>query len=198
MCIDPEFVVPSPKVLDEGVSFDDHAGGPVPFGAPHGAKSCLEAPVVSFDPVVGVLSGVVQCSRQEVGNGPDQCVGPVSGDLSRPAVGTDRIGEERRGGLEVSPLGYEHVDDLPVLVNGAVDVSPGPGDLHVGFIDKPVATHAVAARPSRVDEQWREPLDPKEQGHVVDLDATFGQQFFQIPIGQSGTSDLRGVSSSRR
>ena len=58
----------SPQVLDEGMSSDHDAGGPVPFEAPHRSKSCLEPPVVGFDPIVGVLGRVVQCSRQEVGN----------------------------------------------------------------------------------------------------------------------------------
>src|ERR1019366_5596833 len=75
-------------------------------------------------------------------------------------------------------------DDLPVLVNGPIDVPPGPGDLHVGLIDKPVTTHAVAARPSRVDEQGREPLNPPDQGHVVNLDTAFSEQLLQIPVPQ--------------
>jgi hypothetical protein len=58
-------------------------------------------------------------------------------------------------------------------------------DLHVGLLDEPVTTHAMAACPSRVDEQRGKPLDPSEQGHVVDLNPTFGEQLLQIPIGQS-------------
>ena len=114
-------------------------------------------------------------------------MGPVSGDLCRLTVRADRFGEELRGGLQGSPFGYERVDDLPILVNGPVDVSPGPGDLYVGLIDEPVTAHAVAAWPGRVDEQWCEPLDPPEQGHMVDLDAPFGEEFLKIPIGQSVT-----------
>jgi hypothetical protein len=45
---------------------DYDACGPVPFEAPHRTKPGLEAPVVSLDPVVGILGGVVQCGRQEV------------------------------------------------------------------------------------------------------------------------------------
>jgi len=65
-----------------------------------------------------------------------------------------------------------HVDVLPVLVNGAVHVPPGSGDLHVGLVDEPPATHGVAARPGRVDDQRREPLHPPVQGDVVDFDPT--------------------------
>src|SRR5664280_1948350 len=97
----------------------------------------------------------------------------------------------RRLAISRSPLRSEIANDIhsthvsPELVNGPIDVPPGPGDLHVGLIDEPVAPDAVTARPSRFDEQVRESLDPPVQGHVVDLDATFGEQFFQIPVGQS-------------
>jgi len=30
-------------------------------------------------------------------------------------------------------------------------------------------------------------MNPPEQGHVVNLDAAFSEQFFQIPVGQSVT-----------
>jgi len=126
------------------------AGGPVPFEAPHGAKPGLEAPMISFDSVVRVLSGVVKCGWQELRNDPDQSVGPVGGDLDRLAMGADRIGEELRGGLQVSPLGQEHVDDLPVLVNGAIDEPPRPRHLHVGLTaDGSVAL--IECRP-RIDQ----------------------------------------------
>ena len=52
---------------------DHDAGGTGAFEAPHRTEPGLEAPVVSFgpivdvlDPIVGVLGGVVKCSRQEV------------------------------------------------------------------------------------------------------------------------------------
>ena len=194
-CIVPEFVVSSLQVLDEGMAFDDHAGGPVLFEAPHGAKPGLQASVVSFDPIVGILSGVVKCGRQEFRNDSDQGVGSIGGDFSRLAVGGDRTGKERCRSLQVTLLGQEHVDDLSVLVNCSVDVPPRPGDLHVGLVDEPVTTDAVATRPGRVHQQRREPLDPSIQGHMVDVDTPLGEEFLQIPVGQSvrsaGTNALR-------
>src|SRR5664280_1414394 len=167
------------------MSSDHDAGGPVPFEAPHRAKSCLEAPVVSFDSVVGVLGGVMERSRQEFCYHSDQGVGPVSRDLDWLAMGGDRRGEEPCRSLQVSLLGHEHVDDLPILVNGPVDVSPGPRHLHVSLIDEPVTADAVAAWAGRVDEQGRESLNPSEQGHMVDLDTPFGEEFLKVPVGQS-------------
>src|SRR5665213_3234224 len=125
---------------------DYDACGPVPFEAPHRTKPGLEAPVVSLDPVVGILGGVVQCDRQEVRDHADQGVGPVSGDLSRLTVRADRIGEECCRSSQITLPGHEHVD-----------------------------------------EQGREPLNPPEQGHVVNLDTAFSEQLLQIPVGQSVT-----------
>lgn len=77
---------------------DGDGGGSVPFEAPHWPKPRLQASVVSFDSIVGERGGVVQCSREELGNHADQGVGPVGGDLGR--LGGDRRREESRGGLE--------------------------------------------------------------------------------------------------
>jgi hypothetical protein len=75
---------------------------------------------------------------------------------------------------------YQYVDDLPVLVDGAVDVAPHAGDLDIRLVDVPPITGGVAAEPSDVDEQRREALDPPVDGDVVDLDAAFDQQFLDI------------------
>jgi hypothetical protein len=107
-------------------------------------------------------------------------VGPVGGDLGRLAMGAEHRGEEHRRSPAVTFLGHEHVDDLPILIDGPVDVSPRAGDPHVRLIDEPVTPYAVAAWPSRVDEQCRKSLDPSEEGHVVDLDAALSKQLFQV------------------
>jgi len=52
--IDPEFVVASEQVLDEGVASDYDAGGTVSFEAPHRTKPGLEAPVVGLDGTVAL------------------------------------------------------------------------------------------------------------------------------------------------
>ena len=66
--IDPQFAMASPQVLDTGLSPDHDARDSVSFEASHRSKSGLESSVVSFDSIIGVLGGVVKCSRQEVGN----------------------------------------------------------------------------------------------------------------------------------
>jgi hypothetical protein len=52
------------------------------------------------------------------------------------------------GGHGISPSEDEVVDDLPELVDRAVDVAPLTGDLHIGFADLPAVTDGVPTRPA--------------------------------------------------
>jgi hypothetical protein len=45
-----------------------------------------------------------------------------------------------------------------------------------------VPLDGVAARSRCFDKLRGEPLDPPEQRHMVDLDAPFSQEFFEISI----------------
>jgi hypothetical protein len=69
-----------------------------------------------------------------------------------------------------------------LLAYCSVHVPPYPGHLDVGLVDEPSAARRVAARAGCVDQQWGEALHPSEQGDVVDLDASLGQQFLKIAI----------------
>jgi hypothetical protein len=40
-------------------------------------------------------------------------------------------------------------------------------------------------QPRRLDELRCEPLDPSVDGDVIDGDAALGQQFLDVPVGQS-------------
>jgi hypothetical protein len=57
----------------------------------------------------------------------------------------------------------------------------------MGFINKPAATNRMSTRPSRVNQQRRETLHPPINRDVINVDATFIEQFFNIAIGQSVT-----------
>ena len=61
-----ELVVAAPKVLHEGVTAHDHAGGVVAFQASHGSKPCFEPAVIGLDAIVRVLRCVVEGSRQDL------------------------------------------------------------------------------------------------------------------------------------
>ena len=51
------------------------------------------------------------------------------------------------------------------------------------ILQGPVALSAAWS--GRVHQERREPLDPSEQGHMVDLDASLSEQLLEIPVGQS-------------
>jgi hypothetical protein len=89
------------------------------------------------------------------------------------------------GCSRVTSGGDEHVDDLPELVDAAVQVSPPAGDLHIRLVHQPAVTDGVPARPGGIGEQGREPLDPPVDGDMVDLNAPFGEQFLDVAVGQA-------------
>jgi hypothetical protein len=91
-------------------------------------------------------------------------------------------GEEPAGGDGVPLLGQQHVDDLPVLVDGPVQVSPPAGDFDVGLIDEPAVASGMSKRAGGVGKQWGESLHPPVHRDVVDLDAALGQQLFDVAI----------------
>src|ERR687894_381652 len=69
----------------------------------------------------------------------------------------------------------------------AVQIYPLPGNLDIDLIHEPPITGGMPARSCRVDEQWGEPLHPAGDANVVDLPSAFGQQLFNIAVGQSVT-----------
>jgi hypothetical protein len=102
-------------------------------------------------------------------------VSSVGGDLGGPAMMAEDCVEEASCRRSVSPAGDEDVDDLAVLVNRAVHVTPDAGDLHIRLINEPTVTDVMAARSCRVDQQRREALDPSVDRDVINLDSAFGQ-----------------------
>ncbi len=136
-----------------------------------GRSLALSRPWSASTPVVGVLGGVMVRGRQQLDDRPGQSRRLIRGHLRRFAVGTDRQREEPRGRLHIAFGGDHHVDDLPVVVDGAVHLPPGAGHLHVGLIYEPAVPDGVAAWPGSVDDQWGEALHPPVQGDVVNLDA---------------------------
>jgi hypothetical protein len=82
--------------------------------------------VICLDPVVGVLVDAVPCRWQQFlqhGRVDRRLIG---GDLDGRDLGpADGLVEEPTGGLGVSARGDEHVDNLPKLVDCAVDIAPG-------------------------------------------------------------------------
>jgi hypothetical protein len=82
-------------------------------------------------------------------------------------------------------LRRRHVDDLSELDDRAVNVPPLPGDLDVGLVNLPAVADSVAAGTGGVGQQRREPQHPPVDRDVVDLNATFDQELFDVTVGQA-------------
>jgi hypothetical protein len=98
----------------------------------------------------------------------------------------ESLGEEPAGGRQVPLLGHQDVDDLAILVDRPVQVDPAPGNLHIRFVDTPPITCNVSAGSCRVDQQRSEPLHQAVDGHMIDLDAPFCQQLFDVAVDIPG------------
>ena len=81
-------------------------------------------------------------------------------------------------------LGDEHVNDLAVLVDRPVHVSPDAVDLDVRLINKPPVPDGMPSRPGRIDQLRGESLDPPEQGHVIHVDPALLDEA-PDPVGKS-------------
>ena len=141
--------------------------------------------MVALDSVVGVLVGVVDDTNEELVDDPKQRRGQIRGDLVGSAVVVEHRGEEPAGCGGVGSRRDVQVDYPAVAVDGPVDVASASGDAEVGLVDEPAVPDVVTARMGGIDHQWGEALDPSVDGDVVDLDATLGQQFFDIAVGQA-------------
>ena len=93
--------------------------------------------------------------------------------------------EEPPGCLSVALRSDEYVDDLPELVDRAIDVPPPPSDLHLRLVHLPAVPEAMATWPGGVGRQRREALDPPGDGDVVDCHSALSQEFFDVAVGQA-------------
>jgi hypothetical protein len=151
--IDPEFIVPAAHVLHERVAVHDHAGGAIAHESPHRTQPRLEPAVIGLDPVVRVLLGVVEGGWDELIDDGAQRPGPIGDHLGRLAVSTQGRHEEPPSGPGVAPRRDIYVDDLAVLVDGAVDVASPAGDLHVGLVYEPTVADRMSARSGSIGKE---------------------------------------------
>ena len=150
-----------------------------------GPQPRLETAMIGLDPVVGVSVGAMPCKWQQLLQYRRVHRRPIGGDLGGPELGrADGPLKEPPGSRGISPRGDEHVDDLPELVDRAIEVAPLPGDPHLGLVHRPAISHGVATRSGSLGQQRREPKHPSIHRDVVDLDATLGQQFLEVAVRQ--------------
>jgi hypothetical protein len=142
--------------------------------------------VIGLDPVVGVLLGAVPGRRQQVLQHDRVGCRSVGPDLHWHHLGgVEGPFEEPPGCLSVALWSDEHVDDLPELVDRAIDVPPLPSDLHIRLVHLPAVPDAMPTWPGGFGQQRREALDPPVNGDVVDCHSALSQEFFDVAVGQT-------------
>src|SRR5438132_1418502 len=92
--------------------------------------------------------------------------------------------EELPGRAGIAPDRDEDVDDLTMLIDRPIHVSPFPGDLHVGLVHEPPVADRTSAWPGRIRDQWREALHPSIDRDVIDLDPTLVEELLDVAIGE--------------
>ena len=141
--------------------------------------------MVALHAVVRVLLGVVNRIWDQLVDDSKQRRSQIGGDLTWSPMGNQCSFKEGCSRRDVSTFRHVYVDDLAMLIYSAVDVTPDTGNLDVGLVHKPPIADTVTTRPSRVDQQRREALNPSVDRDVVDFDPTFGQQLLDVSIRQS-------------
>ena len=168
---------------------DENARSVVGLQAAHGSQPGLQSSVVALDPVVRVHARVILGVREHILGRTDQRLRLVGGDLLRWGMLTEYAMEEPSRCCPVAAGRDEDVDHLTMLVNGPIHVPPDAGDTDVRFVDEPAATHRVTARWCGVDQLRGEALHPPEDRHVVDVDTAFGEEFFDVAVGEPANAD---------
>jgi len=139
--VNGEFVVAASKVLHDRMPSRDVRRRAHAFESAHRAQPRLEPAVVGFHDVVGILLHHMSRTRFVEQPRVDRC--PIGRDLDRNGSEPHRAGEERTRRGAVSALREQDVDDLAVLIDRAVEVSPASGDLDVSLVNEPSIAGSV-------------------------------------------------------
>ena len=162
---------------------DDHLRGPVGLQPAHRSESVFELAVIGLDRIVRVSLDVMPRRRDQLVEHGRVDRGGVGDHLARCHL-QHRQGplEEPVGAIGVAARGDEHVDDLPALVDGPVDIPPDTVDLDIRLIHEPPITRRTTSEPRRVRQQRCEPLYPPVDRDVIDLDTPLDQQVLYVAV----------------
>jgi hypothetical protein len=105
-----------------------------------GRSRAFEAAVVGFDPIVRIPLDVVKRAGDQFLDHHAERRRSIGHDLDRIAMSSECGLEEPTCGFRVAFRWHVHVDDLAVLIDRAVDVSPEPSDLDVCLIHEPTVS----------------------------------------------------------
>src|ERR1019366_7449868 len=180
-----DVVVAAAQVLHEGVTGGQDPCWPVPLQTAHRPEPGSEPPVIRLHRVVRVpLRGVPGRGDQLAGH-PGAGGGTAGGDRGGDRSGLHRADDEAPGGRQVAPDRERDVDDQASWPAARYRYARWPDT----FTYVSPASH-------RSPGAWRhgraasmnsggEPLHPPVDSDVINGDTALGQQFFDVPAGQS-------------
>jgi hypothetical protein len=138
--------------------------------------------MISFNGIVRILLHNVARRGQQLIENPRVGRRPISAHLGWAWAVVQGTGKESASGRQIPLLGDQDIDDLAILVDRPIQIDPAPGDLDIRLIDEPPITRRVPAGSARVNQQQGNPLHPAIDSDMVDLDAPFGQQLFDVAV----------------
>ena len=95
------------------------------FKTQHGIVTLFNAAVILLDPVIFIAATPVLHLPEHFGDGPWIRIVSVGGDLFGTASGDGLSTAEEALGRRHVPLGTEHrIDQLPLFVNGSIEIAP--------------------------------------------------------------------------
>ena len=138
--------------------------------------------MIGFDGVVGILLHDVARGRQQLIEYTWVGRRSISAHLGWTWAMLQGMGEESASGRQIPILRDKDVDDLAILVDRSIQIDPAPGDLDIWLIDEPPITRRLPAGTCRINQQRGEPLHPPVDSDMINLDAPFGQQLFDVAV----------------
>jgi hypothetical protein len=86
--------------------------------------------------------------------------------------------------VRVSPTLNEHVENLALVVDGAPQVHPFPGDPDDHLVEVPSRARAWAALPQLACDQRAKFQHPASHRFIGDIEPTLSEQFLHVSVAQ--------------
>ncbi len=168
------------------MSTSNDVGGGCLLEATHRIQALFQMSMVALDAVVEVLRCPMPNVGQDGAESSRIALGLVGCDPLRPhACLIDGTREERLGSLSVPPLREVGVNDLPVFVDGTLDVGPRPVQTRVRFINAPPRADWPSVHTCSCAKHRQEALDPAIDGAAVNVEAPLGEPLDDVGIAQA-------------
>jgi hypothetical protein len=167
---------PGPEVISQLIKgATESLGRSKAFKTQHRAGALFHAPVVLLDAIIfGAAAPMLHLLPEHFGDGPRIGGMSVGGDLFGTASGHRlSTSEEALGSRPISFRTEHRVDELPLPIDGSIQITPAAAHLQIRLIDVLAATHlALVSTPDLVGQQRSETRFPVAHRFMVQLVAT--------------------------